>query len=49
MLSTLDLFCGGGGSSNGSRWRPHRCNLPVVAHGLCEHHYADRLRLGGTP
>lgn len=24
------------------------CGLPVVAHGLCERHYADRVRLGGT-
>lgn len=26
----------------------YRCGDPVVAHGLCEKHYADRLRLGGA-
>jgi hypothetical protein len=26
-----------------------RCGQPVVAHGLCAQHYADRIRLGGTP
>jgi len=25
------------------------CARPVVAHGLCAKHYADRIRLGGTP
>lgn len=29
--------------------RSHRCNLPTVRRGLCERHYADRLRLGGRP
>lgn len=24
------------------------CGQPVVAHGLCEKHYADRIRLGGA-
>lgn len=23
------------------------CDQPVVKHGLCAKHYADRLRLGG--
>lgn len=26
----------------------HRCNLPTVRRGLCERHYADRVRLGGV-
>lgn len=26
----------------------HRCGLPVTRRGLCEQHYADRLRLGGA-
>lgn len=25
------------------------CGRPVVAHDLCEKHYADRIRLGGAP
>lgn len=24
------------------------CGRPAVAHGLCEKHYADRIRLGGA-
>lgn len=33
--------------TRGGGERP-RCGRPVVAHGLCEQHYADRIRLGGT-
>lgn len=25
-----------------------QCGRPVVAHDLCEKHYADRIRLGGV-
>jgi hypothetical protein len=32
------------------RWHMRdTCGKPVVRHGLCTDHLADRIRLGGTP
>jgi hypothetical protein len=47
-LFHLPLVSRGEGKKSGGLVLP-TCGRSVVAHGLCEEHYADRIRLGGTP
>lgn len=49
MFHLGPIHLGGGRDGLGLGDQYPQCGEPVIAYGLCEHHYAERIRLGGTP